>query len=1232
MFNASSKMGRLLRAAMPVTFASRLCLLISLAVMVTWLGMAAVAHGQAANQNAFPPYDTRTPEKRVNITIVDDPLTVGMRRTKTTPASVVDNLGALAYAGSSSHHVQVGIFPTSGTTTTTKLRLHSRNVGGNQKQSYLVYTFTDEASQCIGNIFPPESDEITDGRIFGGREMRTHGWRTHANPLLEETIPLQGSYRTLSNHTAQQASGKHLCVGLRFHHEGDSAGQSELRAFSYYMDDTAPTLAGNMIGNTLTLTATDADSEIFQYRYIKKSCDTAGPTEAGWKSLAAIDGGDGVTSKRLVSNKQVEIVFADGVDGVYCFDAQDMQKNVGRLTVRPPGVTLNWRSVSVSEGSSAYYTVVLDSPPTAPVTVTPTSGSPAKATVSPASRTFTPSHWNTAQRFTVTGVDAGTSAITHAATSADTDYSISAVGTVTATVTEQAAETTRVSLSATPQVAAKPQVEEGYPVTVTATLSEALSRAVRIPLFQQRGTAEPGDYEQLRSYGQGGTFGIDIPAGQLTGTTTVQTTRDADGDSETFSVAISPPFLPSGVQLGDPYSAQVTIIDSAQVVQIWVMGPPSFVVHEDRDRGARFVVHLGRAAASHSFTVDYTTKDGTVSTQYRPRPKPYVANNCGRDQNGNSLDNYNWCKIPNSQAATAPADYTTTAGTLTFAPGETQKLVFVPIVNDTVEDSDENFGFEISNPSAGARIAYLGGDASVVILNDEADLSALTVEGAAGAGGPWSALDIGAFEAETTGYAVTAPYGTTHARLTPTAAEPGTTMRTGAGSNLEAVRSGETGPAVALGAGENTLIVAAVAPSGARKTYTVTVTLPTNDAPTVASAIADATITSESGTRQVSLSGVFDDADGDALTVTASSSDENFATVSVSADSSTLTATARNRGTATVTVTASDGNGGTVDDTFTVTVKAAPAVASAIDDISGLEAGDSRTISMSGVFSDADGDAVTVTQASSSDSAVAAVSAAIDGATAAITAVTVTASSEGTATITVTARDADGNTVQDAFDVTVNAAEQQQQRAVELPGPVLGLELTATHDSVSVGWSAPESGDAPDGYIVNIKRQGGGDGETRRPGAGKTSLTFRDLNGGSTYEVWVRAQNEAGKGERTHATVTLPVELPGPVTGLEVAATGDGVTVSWSAPETGGAPDGYIVHIRPEDGATGSGKTRTPRAKKTKVSFENLEAGQTYKVWVRAQNEAGKGERVHASITLPEAEPPPESGDGQTGQ
>ena len=207
-----------------------------------------------------------------------------------------------------------------------------------------------------------------------------------------------------------------------------------------------------------------------------------------------------------------------------------------------------------------------------------------------------------------------------------------------------------------------------------------------------------------------------------------------------------------------------------------------------------------------------------------------------------------------------------------------------------------------------------------------------------------------------------------------------------------------------------------------------------NQAPTVDSAIPDATIPNESGTHQVSLSGVFSDADSDALTVTAGSSDTALATVSVASDQSSLTVSAQARGTATITVTADDGNGGTVSDEFTVRVKAAPTVASAISDVSGLEAEDTQDVSLSGVFSDADGDALTFT-AASSDDAIATVTVAADGST-----LTLTGVSEGTGTITVTARDADGNTVSDDFAVSVEPASPTGPPTVVSPLEDISLE------------------------------------------------------------------------------------------------------------------------------------------------------------------------------------------------
>ncbi|MCY4433141.1 MAG: hypothetical protein OXE45_05635, partial [bacterium] len=238
---------------MPASFLPRsplLLLAVALVALAAFVAPGAQQPAQAQSYDyALPPYTHATPAKQVDITIVDDALEVRLRRTKIGRYSA-GYLRALDYAGGSPHHVQIGAFAASGTTNT-KLALHWRDAAGNNKQTYLVYTFMNRASECRVTNWP--TGAVTDGRIHGGRPWFTQTVRTAPNPPREEPLPLQGGWVTLSNHTAQQATGKHLCVGLRFHHEGDSTGQSELRAFSYYMDDATPTLAGDMSGNTLTL-------------------------------------------------------------------------------------------------------------------------------------------------------------------------------------------------------------------------------------------------------------------------------------------------------------------------------------------------------------------------------------------------------------------------------------------------------------------------------------------------------------------------------------------------------------------------------------------------------------------------------------------------------------------------------------------------------------------------------------------------------------------------------------------------------------------------------------------------------------------------------------------------------------------------------------------------------------------------------------------------------------------
>jgi hypothetical protein len=333
-----------------------------------------------------------------------------------------------------------------------------------------------------------------------------------------------------------------------------------------------------------------------------------------------------------------------------------------------------------------------------------------------------------------------------------------------------------------------------------------------------------------------------------------------------------------------------------------------------------------------------------------------------------------------------------------------------------------------------------------------------------------------------------------------------------------------------------------------------------NSPPTVVSPIADVGPLLTGGDATVDLSGVFADADGDRLTLEVESSDDDVSVALIQYLSGPeLWVLAGVRGTAELTVTANDEKGGIVSDTFTVTVKEAPTVARPIADIGSLKAGASKQISLSGVFADADGDTLTLS-AASSDSGVAAVSSQLDPVTGSASSITVTGVSSGAATITVTAQDTDGNQVTDTFDVTVPAAQQQ-----------------------------------------------------RSPQDQQTQKQPQEDSPPQPVEITPPEEEDSQP--------QLAISVLGVVGNLTLTAEGDSVVVTWTAPEIGSAPTRYIVHLKPDGGAAGSGKTRTPRAKKTTVTFDNLEAGTTYKVWVRAQNAQGKGERVHATITLPASQP-----------
>ena len=199
------------------------------------------------------------------------------------------------------------------------------------------------------------------------------------------------------------------------------------------------------------------------------------------------------------------------------------------------GVTLSKTALTVPEGSSATYTVVLDGQPAANVTITVAkqTGGDASLTVAPASLTFGTGNWNTTQTVTVSAaqdnddVD-GTAVITHTATSTDTDYSGITIANVTAT--EDDDDLAGVTLSKTSVT-----VTEGSTTTYTVVLDTQPSASVTIAVAKQ-----PGGDASLTVAPASLTFGTgNWNTTQTVTVSAAQDTDDVDGTAVITHTATS---------------------------------------------------------------------------------------------------------------------------------------------------------------------------------------------------------------------------------------------------------------------------------------------------------------------------------------------------------------------------------------------------------------------------------------------------------------------------------------------------------------------------------------------------------------------------------------------------------------------------------------------------------------------------------------------------------------------
>ena len=221
------------------------------------------------------------------------------------------------------------------------------------------------------------------------------------------------------------------------------------------------------------------------------------------------------------------------------------------------------------------------------------------------------------------------------------------------------------------------------------------------------------------------------------------------------------------------------------------------------------------------------------------------------------------------------------------------------------------------------------------------------------------------------------------------------------------------------------IIVTARDPGGLTATQDFTATVenprPVNRAPTAVGSISNVTLQVGGTSATRSASGKFSDPDGDALTYSVNSPSPTIATTSISG--STVTVKPKAAGTTgKIIVTARDPGGLTATQDFTATVSnpppppptpnRAPTAVGSISDVSLSKGGSSATRSVSGKFSDPDGDTLTYSVNNPSPS-IATVS--ISGSTVTISPV----ATGSTGKIIVTARDPDGETATQDFTATV---------------------------------------------------------------------------------------------------------------------------------------------------------------------------------------------------------------------
>ena len=357
--------------------------------------------------------------------------------------------------------------------------------------------------------------------------------------------------------------------------------------------DTEP--AGNVTITISGHTGTDVSLDKTTLTFTDQNWGTAQTV-----TITALEDGD--------SQDESNVTLAHTVSSTADTDYEGI--SAGSVTVSitdddAAGVTISETFLTIEEGSTDTYTVVLNTQPAGNVTVTLTGADGTDLSVDKTTLTFTRTTWETAQTVTVTAVDdqidddGETVTLTHTVTSADdSDYQGISAASVAVSITDDDVPSVSVSFEQGTYT-----VAEGSTVPVTVTLNADPERTVTIPITTtDQDGASSADYSGVPA-------DVTFNAGDTEVDINFSASSDSvDDDGESVKLTFGNT-LPAGVSAGNTDEAVVSITDD-DVPSVRVSFEQGTYTVDGGQTPCRCHSHAERRSRTHGHHTDHHHRPG----------------------------------------------------------------------------------------------------------------------------------------------------------------------------------------------------------------------------------------------------------------------------------------------------------------------------------------------------------------------------------------------------------------------------------------------------------------------------------------------------------------------------------------------------------------------------------------------------------------------------------------------